>query len=920
MSFDSLKRQYTKEHLWIVELDIKGETYRFCENIVPLPTGLNAIPSLKSASVNPAQINIDGGFGVRAKCSVSFEESLDYSIWGSLSNPVRFWSRWRAENPYYLGQTLSLLSGYIENGEYNEDNFIRRDYVIESFSQGANGASLTGKDPLKLASNDRAKAPVESNGSLISDLIIGATTFTLQPTGIGSEYPASNGTVRVGDEVMAYTTRTGDTISGVSRGAYNTEEQDHSTDDAVQACLVLDSLSPYEIDYLLLTEFANIPTSYINLNEWESESDNTFNTTYTTIITEPTGVQDLINEFCESAPHYLYWDERVNQIRWSGLKPPPSNAPEFTYEGNLIEGSTSVKDMQDMRVSTVIINYGVIDPTQNLDEPANYRATYVREDSTSVTEYGQRAYKKINSRWIPSDNKTAAVLMGARIGRRFAFAPRMLGFSLDPKDSDVWTGDSIRVISDLIEQQGGGFPSLFYQVLSAQESRNYNYTALEHSYGDALPQDEDVEDPNVRIIYINGLLDQLKDDSGVGTARDLREYYEDIFGTDPLDPDFDVRFIFESNCVAGSESASFPSVDTGSWPELLLPPIIINNGLIVGRGGNGSSTPAQDGGDGGIAINMSNDIRLNNLGTVGGGGGGGGVTIESEEGGFSITGGGGGAGYFVGTATAGGQDGTYTLGGQSLGGAKGGNLGQNGFGGSSGGGTAGAAIVPNGFTITYIEYGTINGDAPAGAIGGWSPTGNEIDLTSETSSCRGVISAGGKIYALSNNDLTIYQYDGTTYTYDSVSQTFTGLVFAYDFHYAPTSSTRWVCGNGLKVVEYNNSMVATGNSISTISTPNGFCRIGSNYYVAAAGIITEYDATYTATGNSFAHGYVDVVGLDTDGTRIFYVQANGNVYSTLTDGTSAVFEATTGLTATGITIESGIMLISTSSSLVEFSV
>ena len=148
--------------------------------------------------------------------------------------------------------------------------------------------------------------------------------------------------------------------------------------------------------------------------------------------------------------------------------------------------------------------------------------------------------------------------------------------------------------------------------MSAGESENFNYTALEHTYGDAVPGDEDVEDPNVRLIYFSGEIDRLQSDDGT-TYRNLREVYEDVYGTDPLDAGLDIRFIFEFNAVAGSSDVLEYSVETGAWPELTTPIMIQNSGLILGKGGTGS---VGNGGNGGPAIQLQANIRLNNLNII----------------------------------------------------------------------------------------------------------------------------------------------------------------------------------------------------------------------------------------------------------------------------------------------------------------
>jgi hypothetical protein len=739
MAYDTERKRYDKRHLWVVELEVNGVTQRFCEDVSPMPIGLNAVPTLRGMpSVNPAVIDLKGGIGVRAKCNVSFTEHQDYTVYGTIQNPVRFWSRWRAENPYYLGQRVSVLSGYIpENNVFDEANFTRRDYILETFSQTAGGVTITGKDPLKLASNDRAKAPRESKGSLLNAISDTETTFLLQPSGIGdAEYPASNGIIRIGDEVMLYTTRSGDSISGLTRGYYNTDISAHSENDTVQLCLLYDGQTVDAIDSDLLINYANVDPSYIPSASWAAEVSDAFIVTYTALITEPVGVQELLEEFAQSAPHYLYYDERVNQIQLKALKPPPSDAVQLNYEGNFLGGSTSVTDKQDMRISTVICRFGIINPVKDLDETSNYRAAYVRVDTNSVANYGQEAYKIVNSRWIASDNQTAAVLMAARVGRRFSDAPRQFNCSLDAKDADVWAGDDVLAQTDLIEQAGGGFPYLNYQVISASEKQNFDYQLLEHTYGPALPQDEGVEDPDVRLVYIATEIDQLKDD--VGNVRTLRQYYEDIYGTDPLEAQLDVRFIFNANAVAGSSDNTQYAVRTGAWPELTTPILIQNNGLIVGKGGFGGNY-LQQGGDGGPALQLQANIRLNNLNTIGGGGGGGTGGQFTESGTTCRAGGGGGAGYTTGLASGDtsvtpgnatvsiqpAQNGTNKLGGnggQSQGlaggivikanGTDGGNLGLAGdpnlIDGVNGG-AAGKAIDLNGFTITYINTGTIAG-------------------------------------------------------------------------------------------------------------------------------------------------------------------------------------------------------------------
>lgn len=158
---------------------------------------------------------------------------------------------------------------------------------------------------------------------------------------------------------------------------------------------------------------------------------------------------------------------------------------------------------------------------------------------------------------------------------------------------------------------------------------------------------------------------------------------------------------------------------------------ISSGGYVVGAGGDGGDgRPGGSAGvPGGIAIQATIPIRLNNLGIIGGGGGGGGGGDDDSDKGFTDGGGGGGggAGYFAGVGGAGGpanQDGGDGANGTLLAGGGGGNgprnagaggdggalgaAGQNGGNGGTPAGLGGAAIVGNAF-ITYTNFGDIRG-------------------------------------------------------------------------------------------------------------------------------------------------------------------------------------------------------------------
>lgn len=700
MAFDTVKKTFTKEHMWIVEIVIGLTTLRFCENRSPLPLELDAVPSLSSVSVSPTVLNLEGGLGVRATASISMNDHNDYTVYSS--NGDRFWPRWRAENPYYQGARVRVLSGYIVNGAYDPINFQAREYILEKWTYASGRVNITCKDPLKLADNDRAQAPKATTTVLAAEVLDNSNTIIVND----SAELAVNEYIRINSEVMLVTNISTNTIS-VDRGQYNTTASAHGIDDAVQLCLYYNDTLP-NIMYDILTTYAEIDPSFINKSGWDNEAALFLPGFYETLITEPVGTKDLIKELTEQAPHYLYWDERTNKIELVAVKQPPDESQIITDEANIIEGTVKVTDKNDMRISRVIVNFGQIDPTKKLDEFSNYRQAYVRVDPDSEINYGTSKIKTIYSRWINNSNKAAAIRLSARIGRRFAKAPRAVTFGLDAKDSDVWTGSPIRInTADILNEITFTRYNMPVQVTSVVEKDIYQYEALEHTYGNPTEDDEAV-DGNGEIVILSGEIVDIN----------LRDIYESLFPT--VEADANVVFLFDQSCTAGGTTTA-AAVKTGSWPELDTPPFIDVRGLLIGLGGDGADVDA-NGLDGGLALELQNDIRFSNDGIVGGGGGGGGYAVDNE-GGVQKAPGGGGAGFVLssggtggftnaggseipaspGTKTAGGNGGTYGL---AIGG-NGGNLGQNGFPAFGGGsaGVAGAAIQTNGYTITYIETG-----------------------------------------------------------------------------------------------------------------------------------------------------------------------------------------------------------------------
>jgi hypothetical protein len=707
------------------------KTYRFCEPRSPHPFGLNAMPLVRNVSVAPAQIDHEGGLGVRSQVTITLGDFSSADLDGVdpylddrtyiATDRGTFWSKWRARNKYYEGRGLRVLSGYLINGEYDASNFTVRHYIIDKLDAATGTCQITGKDPLKLASSLKAVCPQPSKGVLLSSLTDSAASFTLSPTGIGDiEYPAS-GYVRIKSEVMSFT-RSGDAMT-VVRARYNTTAKSASANDTVQLCVLYNDTVDVIVEDLLTT-YANIDAAYIPSATWALEVDTYLAGNYDALITTPTGVGALLKELGEQAPHTLYWDERTQKIVLTATKAPPDSATCYTEDE--IVGEIDVKDLPDKRISTVIVYFGQVDPTKSLTEENNWASTHARFNSDSIVRYGDNKIKTVYARWIESTNKAAALRMAARIGRRFGDAPREFSFSLDAKDGSLWAGNNARICHrDAAVDFTGEAAPVSIQIISAKESDVYQYKALEHIWDVSLTEDEGEADLGTFLIII----------AATELNVDLYDIFVDRYGTP--DSETVVKFIVDGSGAIGSSSNATYALTTGAWPEGALVTLQINaGGVIAGKGGD--SINNANGGNGGSAILIENEIEIINNGIIGAGGGGGGYAYDID--GFftaAIAQGGGGAGVSVGLRTSissasnvgspiivEAQNGSTTSGGAGadvkLGGAHaiagaGGGLGQSGANGVKGdikknGGSPGAyAINENGFTVTYTVTGDIRG-------------------------------------------------------------------------------------------------------------------------------------------------------------------------------------------------------------------
>lgn len=611
-------------------------TLRYAEAAEFLPGDIDCIPSIKSISYTPQKIDPGVSIGDRASINVTFADhphsdtDLDKYVGLRDYDPFTqgtYWAKFRARNPYIKGRPFRLIMGTL--GQSLDEMETRHFLIEDTTGPGSSGTfQIIAKDQLKIIDGDRAQAPRKSTGTLLSGINSAVTTFTLDPAGIGDiEYPAS-GTGSIGEELMTFT-RAGDVVT-IVRAANNTTAEDHSAGDLFQVSLIYDDLSPADIISDLMLTYAEFPSGYIPLAEWQYEVDSYINRVYSATIAKPTPVKDLVNELIEQAGLVVWWDDISVQVKMRSLRPVAPTAERVT-DDQIIQNTFKSNEQPNKRVSQVWTSFSQINPLEDLDRESNYSSGVLSIDAQSEIDNGLPAIKKVFSRWIAPFARSTATRLGAQILSRYRDPPRKFNFVVDRFQNNIQLGRGYQLQSWSLQDDTGA-PATVNVIITSLEPRVDQLVAEAEEM--IFTTQEDLEATKLIVIDQNSL------------NVNLREAYDNIYAD--LAADEDVQIIIEAGIIVGSGSPVWPAIYVGDWPVAVTLTMQVF-GRIQGAGGKGGNFYANhDGESGGDALWVNRAITIDNTtGQIWGGGGGGGGGWEGRG---SSAGGGGGAGYLAGAA------------------------------------------------------------------------------------------------------------------------------------------------------------------------------------------------------------------------------------------------------------------------------
>ena len=483
---------------------VTTQTLRFAKPRADLPLSFEAIPSVISTTASPTELNVgdvdasSGPLGKRAQATVTLQDhptsdiEIDPYVSTRSLNPWThgtFWTKLNARWPTPKGRKIRILDGYIGQAL---SAMVRREYLIDSID-GPNSAgvvNIRAVDPLRILDDKTSQAPILSRGELSAAINNSQTSITVTGA-VLADYPAT-GTLRIKAELMTYTGRTISggiiTFTGITRATDGTVAAAHEIESRVQTCIRYTDVNAWEVAKSIIQVYAPAAYAYIDLTEWETEADQWLDGfIVSAVISEPTGLNQLLAELCRDAQFFIWWDERQQKILLRAVRPPTETPQVFTENANIIAGSQSLVQKPDERISQIWYYYQPRDLSKSVTDEENYRKVRIRidADAESPREYGESAVEKIFSRWVRTDAIVVAIT--TRLLARYSVNPYYLTISVDAKDRGTWTADVVDVSTRLLTNTEGLPFTTRYQIISAQETspgsvvkyvlQNYNFSA-----------------------------------------------------------------------------------------------------------------------------------------------------------------------------------------------------------------------------------------------------------------------------------------------------------------------------------------------------------------------------------------------------------------------------------------------------------
>jgi len=448
------------------------------------PSSEQSRPYITKADILPTEVDPHKGLAVRASATITMRDEPcpdhDFDPYhATRATPAggSYWSRLLARF-HYSNITATLERAYFTDG-WDESEFVSEGYIVESITGPTSTGEVTVKikDLLQLANGTMLPAPTPCKLAVAlgpSDL-----SMTLQ-TGHGS-YLTASGYVRVGDQVIRYTSNAGDVLSwpdSTYRSQFGTTATAQEIGDGVQQCEVF-SAARFHAVVQRLCNASGIADGKIDLTGNQADDDEWLGERYeiTTCLSESEKISTYLEELAVETGGAIWLDPVAQKVKYRYIgpqSPAALTAKTLTRTANLIDGQTKIAPQDSMRLTRAAVFYNLVTATSNRSEAKSYLrpAIFIDASAESANEYGDIRDRAFYSRWFTADNDLAMQGMIARRVGAYRDAPKNVECKVDAKDAGIREGDLYDVTTAQLTDYAGNPTPVRCLVVKRKDNGN----------------------------------------------------------------------------------------------------------------------------------------------------------------------------------------------------------------------------------------------------------------------------------------------------------------------------------------------------------------------------------------------------------------------------------------------------------------
>ena len=261
--------------------------------------------------------------------------------------------------------------------------------------------------------------------------------------GKGAQYPdpASSGKneyVRVGDEAIRYTAKSGDVLSwadGTYRAQFGTAREQHKVNDVVVLCRAWIDKPAKEVIEDIINE-AGLADAYIDLTGLATEDTNWLSGgRITACIADPEQASALLASLLRDLLMMSWWHPVEQKVKFKVDMPELLSSVTLIDTNKLMLDKTGVARLDTLRITQSWIDFSLRSATSEEDKRSSY--TNIRgiidAGAESANGYGDARPSLPRSRWFTTANEILASSNAARRLARLRDAPSSITFHLDPQ-------------------------------------------------------------------------------------------------------------------------------------------------------------------------------------------------------------------------------------------------------------------------------------------------------------------------------------------------------------------------------------------------------------------------------------------------------------------------------------------------------